>query len=87
MKNTIDMMAQLLEKNYIPIPDGARKKDGRSGSDNKEKCHALVAGSSDPSTFIIDSGASRHMTSIIELFTSMHSNSGPAVRMGDDSKM
>ena len=35
MKKTIDMMAQLLEKNNIPVPEGARKKDGSSGSDNK----------------------------------------------------
>ena len=55
MNNNIDMMARLLEKNNILVPDGARKKDGSSGSDNKEKCHALVAGSSDPSTLIIDS--------------------------------
>ena len=48
MKKTIDMMAQLLERNNIPVLDDARKKDGSSGSDNKEKCHALVAGSLDP---------------------------------------
>ena len=45
MKNTIDIMAWLLEKNNIPILDSARKKDDSSGSDNKEKYHALVAGS------------------------------------------
>ena len=27
------------------------------------------------------------MVSIIELFSSMHSNSGPTVRMGDDSEI
>ena len=45
MKKTIDMMAQLLGKNNIPVPEGARKKDVNLGSDNKERCHALVAGS------------------------------------------
>ena len=44
MKKTIDMMAQLLEKNNIPLPEGTRKKDGGSGSDNKERFHALVDG-------------------------------------------
>ena len=58
------MMAQLLEKNNIPLLKGARKKDGGSGSENKERCHALVVGSSNSSSFIIYSGDSRNMDSI-----------------------
>ena len=38
------MMAQFLEKNNIPLPEGARKKEGGSSSENKDICHALVAG-------------------------------------------
>ena len=87
MKKAIDMMAQLLEKNNIPVPEGARKKDVSSGYDNKERFHALVVGSSDSSTFIIDSGASSHMASVRDFFTSMYSDGGLAVRMGDDSKI
>ena len=56
MNKTIDHMAQLLDKNNIPIPDIARKKDGTSSSANKEKCHALVAHTSNFSYFIIDLG-------------------------------
>ena len=85
MKNTIDMMEHLLEKNNIPVPEGSRKKDGGSGSKNKERFHALVAGSSDSSSFIIDSGASRNMASVKYFFSSMYFDSGPNVRMGDDS--
>ena len=66
-EETIDQMAQLLEKNNIPVPDGVRKKDDTSSLDNKEKCHALVAGASNSSTFIIDLGESRHMVSTREL--------------------
>ena len=55
MKNTIEMMAQLLEKNNIPLPEGARKKDGGLGLDNKKRFHALLVGSSRSSSFIIDS--------------------------------
>ena len=84
MNKTIEMMVQLLEKNNIFVLDGARKKDGSSSSENKEKFHALVTGSFNPSTFIIDSRASRNMASINELFSSMYSNSGPTLRMGDD---
>ena len=77
-------MPQLLEKNNIHVPDNARKKDGTSSPDNKEKCHAFVAGTYNSLSFIIDSGDSRHMVSTKELFSSMHSNVGPTVRMGDD---
>ena len=55
MKNTIDQMVKLLEKNNIPIPNRERKKYGTSSSDNKEKCHALVVGTYNSSTFSIDS--------------------------------
>ena len=87
MKKTIDQMAQLLEKNSIPIPDDSRNKDGTSNSYNKEKCYALVVGTSNSSTFIIYLGEYRNMVSTIELFSSIHSNFGPAVRMGDDSEI
>ena len=87
MKKIIDTMAQVLEKNNIPIPNSIRKKDGNSSSnESKEKCHALVAGTSNSSSFVIDSRASRHMVAKKELFSSMSSN-GPTVRMGDDSKL
>ena len=87
MKKTIEMVAQLLEKNNIPAPEGAKKKDGGSGSENKERCHALVVGYSYSLYFIIDSRESRHMASIKYFFTSMYSDSGPTVRMGDDSEI
>ena len=85
MKKTIDMMVQLLEKNNISFLEGARKKHGGSGLDNKERCHALVVGSSDSSSFIIDLGASRNVACVKYFFSSMFSDSGPTVRMGDDS--
>ena len=87
MKNTIEMMVQLLEKNNISLPKGARKKDGGSGSDNKERCHDLVAGSSIFSSFIIDLGASRNMASMQYSFLSLYPYSGPFILMGDDSEI
>ena len=47
----------------------------------------MVVGSSNSSTFIIDSGESRNIASTRDLFSSMHLNSGPIVRMGDDSEI
>ena len=87
MKKTIDQMAQLLEKNNILVPDSARKKDGTSSSNNKDKCHSLVEGTSNSSSTIIDWGDSRHMVATRELFSSIDLNVGPTVRMGDDSEI
>ena len=80
MNNTIDMMAQLLEKTKIPLLVGARKKNGGSSLDNKERHHDLVVGSSGSSSFIIDSGASRHISSMKDfswpyIFTLVHPSS------------
>ena len=80
-------MTQLLENNNITVLEGARKKDGGLGSDNKERCHPLVVGSSYYSSFIIDSRASRHTAFVKYFFSSMYSDSGPTIRMGDYSKI
>ena len=87
MKKTINMMVQLLEKNNIPLLEGARNKDGGSRLDNKERCHALVVGSSCSSSIIIDSRESRNIYSIKYFFTSMYLDTGPTIRMGDDSEI
>ena len=87
MNKTIYMMAQLLEKNNIPLPEGARKKEGRLSSENKDKCHALVVVYSASYSFIIDLGALRHMDSIQYSFSDIHPYSGPSILMGDDSEI
>ena len=88
MKNTIDTMVQLLEMNNIPVPDSARKKDGNSSSnESKEKCHSLVVGTSNSSSFVIDSRDSKHMVANKYLFSSNSLNAGPIVRMGDDLEL
>ena len=70
-------MVQLLDKNNIPVPNSARNKYVTSSSnDNKEKCHALVTGTSNSSYFIIYLGDSRNMVAKIELFSSMDLNAG-----------
>ena len=71
MKNQIDMLTQLLEKNDISLPDSSKKREGGSSSEDRERIHPLVAGTSSSPSFIIDSGASRHMVSTKEAFTSL----------------
>ena len=51
MKKTIVLMVHLINKSNIPLPKGARKKEGGSSSYNKERCPTLVASSSSSSSF------------------------------------
>ena len=85
MKKQIDMLTQLLEKNGISLPDSSKKREGGSTSKYRERFHALVAGTSSSPSFIIDSGASRHMVSTKEAFSSLDMSKGPPIVLGDDS--
>ena len=51
----------------------------------RERVHALVVGTSSSPSFIIDSGASRHMVSTKETFSSLDMSKGPPIVLGDDS--
>ena len=70
------MLTQLLEKNGISLPEGSKKREGGSSSDDRERFHALVASTSSSPSFIIDSGASRHMVSTKEAFSSLDMSKG-----------
>ena len=85
MKNQIDMLTQIMEKNNISFPDCSKKKEGGSNSEHRERVHALVAGTSRSPSFIIDSGTSRHMISTKEAFSSLYKSKGPSIVLGDDS--
>ena len=71
MKKRIDMLTQILEKNNISLPKFSKKKEGGSNSEDKERVHVLVVGTSSSPRFIIDSGASRHMVLTKEAFSSL----------------
>ena len=45
----------------------------------------MVAGTSSSPSFMIDSGASRHMVSTMEAFSSLDMSKGPPIVLGDDS--
>ena len=57
MKKKIDMLTQILEKNNISLPDCLKKREGGSNSEDRERVHALVAGTSSSPSFIVESGA------------------------------
>ena len=46
MKNQIDILTQLLEKNNISLPDCSKKREGGSNSEDRERVHALTVGTS-----------------------------------------
>ena len=71
MKKKIYMLTQLLEKNGISLRDISKKREGGSNSEDRERVHALFAGTSSSPSFIIDSRASRNMVSTKEEFTSL----------------
>ena len=83
MKNQIDML--LLEKNGISLLDSSKKRERGSNSEDRERVHALVVGTSSSSNFIIDYGASRHMVSTREIFSSLDMLKGPPIVFGDNS--
>ena len=45
----------------------------------------MVAGTSSSPSFIIDSGASIHMVSTREIFSSLYMSKGPLIVLGDNS--
>ena len=51
IKKQIDMLTQLLEKNGISLPDSSKKREGGSSSEDRERVHALVAGTSSSPSF------------------------------------
>ena len=85
MKKQIDMLTQILEKNNISLPDSSKKREGGSNLEYRERVHALVAGTSSSPIFIIDFGASRHMVSTKDAFSSLYMSKGPPIVLGDDS--
>ena len=85
MKKKIDVLTQIMEKNGISLPDRSKKREGKSNSEDRERVHALVAGTSSSPSFIIDSRPSRDMVSTNEAFTSLDMSKGPPIVLGDDS--
>ena len=64
-------MKKQIEKNNISLPNSSKKREGGLNSEDKERFHALVVGTSSSPSFIIDSGASRHMVLTKEAFSSL----------------
>ena len=79
------MLTQIQENNKISLPDCSKKREGGSNSEDRERVHALVAGTSSSPIFIIDSRAFRHMVLTKQAFSSLDMSKGPPLVLGDDS--
>ena len=87
-KKTIDQMEKLLEQHNIALLEGARNTDSREKSEyHDEICHALKASYSKSRAFLIDLGASNHMVSSRESFSSLQLIDGPSIHMGNDTQI
>ena len=73
-------MAALLKQHNIA---SLREKnpDEEPQTEDDERCHALKAILTQSTTYIIDSGASNHMVSSKEDFSTLSLSKGPNIRM------
>jgi hypothetical protein len=87
MKKQIGLMAQTLQHNNLGnfIPEGVKKHKGEDHASNKGNHHALVSFNSSSDSWIIYSGASHHMASKEEFFSSLSPCSRPPILMEDDT--
>jgi hypothetical protein len=74
-----------MQENNIPLPDAY--KDKGSTSNSKGKGQAFMAKSHSSKEWILDSGASYHMGSSKEDFTSLNQSKVPHIFVGDNTKM
>jgi hypothetical protein len=67
-------MTQIIQKNNLGdhIPKGAKKKKPEDQNPNKDNStHALISINSSPDAWIADSGASHHIASTKEVYSSL----------------
>jgi hypothetical protein len=80
-------MAQTLQQNNLGkiIPEGVKKQKEEDHAPKKGNHHALVAINSSSDSWIIYSGATHHMATKDEVFSSLSPCSRPPILMGDDT--
>ena len=85
MKKQIDQLSALLTQNHISLPQRAKKFDVGKTTEDHERCHALKAGLTRSTTYLIDSGASNDMVSSKDSFTTLNLIGGRTIHVCDDS--
>ena len=87
MNKTVNQLSTLLKQNKISLPKGAKKFDSGQLTKDHERCHALKEVLTQSKCYLIDSGASNHMVSSKESFSTLTLSGGPNIHMGDDSQI
>jgi hypothetical protein len=90
MQKKIDLMSQILQQKNLGycIPEGAKKKKTEDPNSKKgNSSHALIAINSSRDAWIIDLGASHHMATSKEVYSSLDACKGPPILMGDNSSV
>ena len=85
-------MTTFLQKSNIDIPASSQRSSlsssFQSGGNDIGKGHALCASTTPPSsTWLLDSGASHHMASSQDLFSSFEASPTPHILMGNNTVM
>jgi hypothetical protein len=81
-------MIQILQQNNLGdhILKGAKKKKSEDQHPKKyNSSHALISINSSLDAWIVDSGASNHMATTKEVYSSLDACKGPSILMGDNS--
>ena len=87
MRKQLDEMSALLKQHNISPPQREKKPDEEPQTKDDERCHALKASLTQSTSYIIDSGASNHMVSSKESFSTLTLLKGPNIHMGNDSQI
>ena len=83
MRNTIDEMAKQLQQHNLTVPENAKKKDDNRMGEREWDGHALMAITSTPSSWILDSSASNHMDASKDEFSSIEEITRSPIYLGD----
>jgi hypothetical protein len=88
-KKNISYVSDTSEKNLGDhIPEGSKKKKQEDLNSKKgNSSHALIAINSSPDAWIVYSGASHHMDTLEEVYSSLDAWKGPPILMGDNSSV
>jgi hypothetical protein len=83
MRKTIDEMAKQLQQHNLTVPENEKKKDDNRTRGRARDGHALMDVTSTPSSWIIDSGASNHMATSKDEFSSIEEITRSPIYLGD----
>ena len=85
MKNKLDEMTSLLERNNINLSKSVQKRDNQDRDTQQERGHALMASTSKPKALLIDSGGLNHVMESRDFFSSQETDKIIPIHIGDDS--